>query len=61
VVGRGTAESIQQAEASFYNKASISSVTPQANFPWKITFDTLYNNRFLIGICSRTLSIILRT
>jgi len=29
----------------------------QANFPQKITFDKLYNNGFLIEICSRTLSI----
>jgi len=35
----------------------INTVTPQANFLWKITFDTLYNNRFLIRVCSRTLSI----
>jgi len=32
----------------------------QANFPWKITFDILYNNRFLIEIHSRTISIILK-
>ena len=32
-------------------------VIPQANFPWKITFNKLYNNRFLIGIRSRILSI----
>jgi len=32
-------------------------VIPQANFLWKITFDMLYTNRFLIRICSRTLSI----
>jgi len=32
-------------------------VTLQANFPWKITFDTLYINGFLIRIHSRTLSI----
>ena len=32
-------------------------ITLQANFPWKITFDKLYNNGFLIGICSRTLFI----
>jgi len=29
----------------------------QVNFLQKITFDKLYNNGFLIGICSRTLSI----
>jgi len=29
----------------------------QANFLWKITFDTLYTNRFLIRVCSRTLFI----
>jgi len=29
----------------------------QANFPQKITFDTLYTNRFSIKIRSRTLSI----
>ena len=32
-------------------------VTPQVNFLQKITFDTLYNNGFLIRVCSRTLSI----
>jgi len=32
-------------------------VMPQANFPWKITFDTRYTNRFSIRIHSRTLSI----
>jgi len=32
-------------------------VTLQANFPWKIIFDTLYTNGFSIRICSRTLSI----
>jgi len=32
-------------------------ITSQANFPWKIIFDTLYTNRFSIRICSRTLSI----
>jgi len=37
------------------------SVILQANFLWKITFDMLYNNGFLIGICFRTFSIILRT
>ena len=36
-------------------------VMPQANFLQKITFDTLYINRFLIRVHSRTLSIILRT
>jgi len=32
-------------------------VTPQANFSWKITFDTLYTKGFSIRIRSRTLSI----
>jgi len=32
-------------------------VMPQANFPWKITFDMLYTNGFSIRIHSRTLSI----
>jgi len=32
-------------------------VTLQANFPQKITFDILYTNGFSIRICSRTLSI----
>jgi len=36
-------------------------VMPQANFLQKITFDTLYTNRFLIRVRSRTLFIILRT
>jgi len=35
----------------------VTVVTLQANFPWKITFDMLYTNGFLIKICSRTLSI----
>ena len=32
-------------------------VTPQMNFPWKITFDMLYTNEFLIRVRSRALSI----
>jgi len=32
-------------------------VTPQVNFPWKITFDMLYNNKFLLGVRSRALAI----
>jgi len=32
-------------------------VMPQTNFLQKVTFDKLYNNKFLIGVCSRTLSI----
>jgi len=32
-------------------------VTPQVNFPQKITFDTLYNNKFLLGVHSRALAI----
>jgi len=36
---------------------SNSIVTPQVNFLQKITFDKLYNNGFLIGVHSRTLSI----
>jgi len=32
-------------------------VTPQVNFPWKITFDMLYTNEFLLGVCSRALAI----
>jgi len=31
--------------------------TLQVNFPRKITFDTLYNNEFLLGVCSRALAI----
>ena len=34
-----------------------SAVTPQANFPQKITFDTLYTNEFVIRVRSRALSI----
>jgi len=33
-------------------------VTPQMNFPWKIIFDILYTNEFLIRVCSRALSIL---
>ena len=32
-------------------------VTPQANFPRKITFDMLYTNEFVIRVRSRALSI----
>ena len=32
-------------------------VIPQANFPWKITFDTLCTNEFIIRVRSRALSI----
>jgi len=32
-------------------------VTLQANFPWKITFDMLYTNEFVIRVRSRALSI----
>ena len=32
-------------------------ITPQMNFLQKITFDTLYTNKFLIRVCSRALSI----
>ena len=38
-------------------KLKKASVMPQVNFLQKITFDKLYNNGFLIGIRSRTLSI----
>ena len=38
-------------------KVACPVVTLQANFLWKLTFDTLYNNEFLIRVCSRTLSI----
>jgi len=34
-----------------------SSVTPQVNFAWKITFDMLYTNEFVIRVCSRALAI----
>jgi len=34
-----------------------SGVTPQVNFPQKITFDTLYTNEFLLGVRSRALAI----
>ena len=35
----------------------IDSVILQTNFLWKVTFNKLYNNKFLIGVHSRTLSI----
>jgi len=38
-------------------KEKASTVTLQANFLQKITFDTHYTNRFAIRICSRTLFI----
>jgi len=34
-----------------------SGVIPQVNFPWKITFDMLYTNKFLLGVRSRALAI----
>jgi len=41
----------------YYDKKVQSIVIPQVNFLWKITFDILYNNEFLIRVHSRTLSI----
>ena len=38
-------------------KSTMNVVTPQVNFPWKITFDMLYTNEFVIRVCSRVLSI----
>ena len=35
----------------------LPTVTPQANFLWKITFDILYTNGFSIRIRSRSLSV----
>jgi len=32
-------------------------VIPQVNFLWKITFDMLYTNKFLLGVRSRALAI----
>ena len=40
-----------------YLAISDPSVTPQVNFPWKITFDTLYTNEFVIRVRSRVFSI----
>ena len=41
-----------------FTKRMESAVTLQANFPRKITFDTLYTNEFVIRVCSRALSIL---
>jgi len=41
----------------FHRRFSSSVTTLQANLLWKITFDILYTNRFVIRIHSRTLSI----
>jgi len=49
--------SIQMASVNVKESYCVTVVTLQANFPWKITFDMLYTNGFLIKICSRTLSI----
>ena len=35
----------------------LDDVTLQVNFPWKITFDMLYTNEFLLGVRSRALAI----
>jgi len=35
----------------------INTVTPQVNFPQKITFDMLYTNEFVIRVRSRALAI----
>jgi len=40
-----------------HSNTSYDIVMPQANFLWKVTFDTLYTNKFLIRVRSRTLSI----
>jgi len=40
-----------------HSSTYFSTIMPQVNFLQKITFDKLYNNGFLIGIRSRTLSI----
>ena len=57
----GTSMSTLGFHTYLYPIIQTATVMLQANFPWKITFNTLYTNRFLIRICSRTLSIILRT
>jgi len=41
----------------FHRRFSSSVTMLQANLLWKITFDILYTNRFVIRIHSRTLSI----
>ena len=33
---------------------TFQNIIPQVNFIWKVTFDTSYNNGFLIRICSKT-------
>jgi len=54
------------AEGARHSKEPLAATTPlpayvavtlQANFPWKITFDMLYTNEFIIRVCSRALSI----
>jgi len=37
--------------------SQLRGVTPQVNFPRKITFDTLYTNEFVIRVRSRALAI----
>ena len=41
----------------FFGMTNSSAVTPQVNFPQKITFDMLYTNEFIIRVHSRALSI----
>jgi len=37
---------------------ACTAITPQVNFPRKITFDTLYTNEFVIRVRSRALAIL---
>jgi len=49
--------SITSKQAKIAPECCQAVVTPQVNFPWKITFDTLYTNKFIIRVRSRALSI----
>jgi len=47
-----------QVTINFYGRwGRVDTVTPQANFLRKITFDMLYTNEFVIRVRSRALSI----
>jgi len=50
-------EEWREVDDIMYKEGKVYIVTPQGNFPWKITFDMLYTNEFIIRIRSRALAI----
>jgi len=50
-------EEWREVDDIMYKEGKVYVVTPQANFPRKITFDMLYTNEFIIRVRSRALAI----